>query len=81
MDFIEGLANVSRKSVILTVVDCFSKYAHFIMPSHPYTASMVTRPFFDGVVRLHGYPSSIASDCNPVFTSHMCWDLFKLAGV
>jgi hypothetical protein len=29
VDFIEGLPKVNGKSVILTVVYCFSKYAHF----------------------------------------------------
>lgn len=41
MDFIEGLPKVGDKSVILTVVDCFSKYAHFIALSHPYMATSV----------------------------------------
>jgi hypothetical protein len=50
MDFIEGLPKVNGKSVILTVVDRFSKYAHFIVLSHPYTAASVARAFFDGVV-------------------------------
>ena len=50
MDFVEGLPKVGWKSVILTVVDCFSKYAHFIALSHPYTASSVARTFFDGIV-------------------------------
>jgi hypothetical protein len=50
MDFIEGLPKVNGKSVILTVVDRFSKYAHFIALSHPYTAASVARAFFDGVV-------------------------------
>ena len=81
MDFIEGLPKVGGKSVILTVVDRFSKYAHFIALSHPYTASSVARAFFDGIVRLHGFPTSIVSDWNPVFTSHMWRDLFKMAGV
>ena len=81
MDFIEGLPKVSGKSVILTVVDRFSKYAHFIALGHPYTAATVARAFFDGVVRLHGFPTSIVSDRDPVFTGHVCRDLFKMAGV
>jgi len=81
MDFVEGLPKVGGKSVILTVVDRFSKYAHFIALSHPYTASSVARAFFDGIVRLHGFPTSIVSDRDPVFTSHMWRDLFKMAGV
>jgi hypothetical protein len=58
MDFIEVLPKVGGKSVILTVVDRFSKYAHFIPLGHPYTAASVARAFFDGIVRLHGFPTS-----------------------
>ena len=81
MDFIEGLPKVAGKSVILTVVDRFSKYAHFIVLSHPYTAMTVARAFFDGIVRLHGFPLSIVSDWDPVFTGHVWRDLFEMAGV
>jgi hypothetical protein len=81
LDFVEGLPKVHGKSVILTVVDRFSKYAHFIALSHPYTAISVARAFFEGIVRLHGFPSSIVSDRDPVFTGHVWRDLFKLAGV
>ena len=65
MDFIEGLPKVGGKSVILTVVDRFSKYAHFIAVGHPYTAASVARAFFDSIVRLHGFPASIVSDRDP----------------
>jgi len=81
MDFIEGLPKVGGKSVILTVVDRFSKYAHFIALGHPYTAASVARAFFDGVVHLHGFPTSIVSDRDPVFTGNVWRDLFKMAGV
>jgi hypothetical protein len=81
MDFVEGLPKVHGKSVILTVVDRFSKYAHFIALSHPYTAISVARAFFEAIVRLHGFPSSIVSDRDPVFTGHVWRDLFRLAGV
>jgi hypothetical protein len=65
MDFIEGLPKVGGKSVILTVVDRFSKYAHFIALGHPYTATSVAHAFFDGIVRIHGFPTSIDSDRDP----------------
>ena len=81
MDFIEGLPCVNSKSVILTVVDRLSKYAHFIPLGHPYSASSVARAFFDEVVRLHGIPSSIVSDRDSVFTSNFWKELFKLCNV
>lgn len=37
--------------------------------------------FFDGILRLHGSLSSIVSDRDPVFTSHMWRDLFKMVSV
>ncbi|WVZ89724.1 hypothetical protein U9M48_036089, partial [Paspalum notatum var. saurae] len=51
VDFVEGLPKVHIKSVILTVVDRFSKYAHFIVLEHPYTAASVARAFFDNILR------------------------------
>jgi hypothetical protein len=61
MDFIEGFPKIGGKSVILTVVDRFSKYAHFIPLSHPCSASSVAKVFFDNVVRLHGIPCSLTT--------------------
>jgi hypothetical protein len=85
VDFVEALPKVNGKTVILTVVDRFSKAAHFIshfIPlSHPYTATSVARVFFAEVVCLHGIPSSIVSDRDPVFTSSFLGELFRLAGV
>lgn len=81
LDFIESLPKVNGKSVILTVVDCFSKFAHCIPLGHPYTASTVARAFFQEIVRLHGFPESIVSDRDPVFTGHVWQDIFKMARV
>jgi hypothetical protein len=81
MDFVEGFPHIHGKSVILTVVDRFLKYAHFLPLGHPYTATSVAWVFFDGVVRLHGIPSSIVSDRDPVFTSQFWRELFALSGV
>jgi hypothetical protein len=35
MDFVEGFPQVGGKSVILTIIDRFSKMAHFVALSHP----------------------------------------------
>jgi hypothetical protein len=81
MDFIEGFPKVGGKSVILTVVDIFLKFAHFIRLSHPYSAVTVAKAFFDNIVRLHGMPCSIVSDRDSVFTSTFWKELFQLADV
>jgi hypothetical protein len=70
MDFVEALPKVGGKSIILTVVDRFSKMVHFIPLNHPYSATSVAKAFFDGIVRLHGLPCSVVSDRDPIFTSH-----------
>jgi hypothetical protein len=41
MDFVEGFPRVNGKTVVPTVVDHFSKYAHFVPLAHPYTATTV----------------------------------------
>jgi len=81
MDFIEALPHVGGKSVILTVVDRFSKYCHFIALAHPYSAESVAQAFFVDIVRLHGLPQSIVSDRDPVFTSIFWKELMRLSGI
>jgi transposase InsO family protein len=67
--------------VILTVVDRFSKYCHFIPLSHPYSAESVAQAFFSDIVRLHGLPQSIVSDRDTVFTSLFWQELMRLTGI
>jgi hypothetical protein len=69
LDFVKVLPRVGGKSVILTVVDRFSKYCHFTPLAHPYTAESVAQVFFAEIVRLHGVPQSMVSDRDPVFTT------------
>lgn len=59
MDFIEGLPNLRGKSTIYVVVDCLSKFAHFIPISHPYTSSSVAQVFYDNILKMYGMPKSI----------------------
>jgi hypothetical protein len=62
MDFVEVFPKFSGKTVVLIVVDMFSKFTHFIPLGHPYTTVSVARAFFEGIVRFHGIPCSIVSD-------------------
>lgn len=80
MDFIEWLPNSNGCSVIFVVVDRLSKYAHFIPVAHPYTASKIAQIFISNIFKLHGMPSSIIYDRNPMFTSAFWIELFKLQG-
>jgi hypothetical protein len=80
MDFDEALPRVRGKTVIFTVIDRFSKYAHFVPLTHPYTAESVAQAFFTDIVRLHGIPQSIVSDRDSVFTSNFWSKLMRLSG-
>jgi hypothetical protein len=80
MDFIEGLPKSEGYSVILVIVDRFTKYAHFIPLKHPFTARNIARVVFDNAIKLHGVPQSIVSDRDKVFTSTFWKELFALVG-
>jgi transposase InsO family protein len=68
-------------SVILVVVDHFTKYAHIYPLKHPYTASSVGATFLNNVVKLHGLPKSIVSDRDKIFTSNFWTKLFELLNI
>jgi len=66
---------------ILVVVDSFTKYAHFLALSHPFTAAGVAKVFLDQIYRLHGMPTASISDRDRIFTSKFWSELFRLADV
>jgi hypothetical protein len=78
IDFTKGPPKVNGYSVILTVINIFSKSAHFLPLGHSYMTTTVTRAFFDNSVKLHSVPNSIISDCDPAFTCCFWQELFKL---
>jgi hypothetical protein len=77
LDFIEGLPRSGGHDVILMVVDKFSKYAHFVALTHPYTALTIANAYMKNIFRLHGLPLAIISDRDRIFTSTVWQELFK----
>lgn len=80
MDFITGLPKSGNKSVIMVVVDRLSKYAHFCALPQPFTPTLVAQTFMDQIFKLHGMPTSIVSDRDPIFTSNFWQELFRIQG-
>uniref|UniRef100_A0A3B3CRR4 Gypsy retrotransposon integrase-like protein 1 n=1 Tax=Oryzias melastigma TaxID=30732 RepID=A0A3B3CRR4_ORYME len=75
MDFVTGLPPSNGNTVILTVVDRFSKMAHFIpLPQLP-TATETANLMINHVFSHHGIPVDIVSDRGPQFTSQV-WKAF-----
>lgn len=69
LDFITALPKSRGYDAILVVVDKLSKYDHFLLLKHPYTAKSVVALFVKEIVRLHGVPHSLLSDRDPIFIS------------
>ena len=80
MDFIEGLPLSNKANCILVIIDKFTKYAHFLPFSHPYTAVDIAKVYLNQVYKLHGASKSIISDRDKVFTGLVCLELMKLLG-
>ncbi|KAI2644393.1 Transposon Tf2-6 polyprotein [Labeo rohita] len=81
LDFVTALPPSQGNTVVLTVVDRFSKAAHFIplpkLPSAKETALTVVNHVF----RLHGHPTDVVSDRGPQFVSKFWREFCKLLGV
>lgn len=56
MELVERLPRSKGYDTVLVLVDCLSKYAHFLALGHPFSVKTVTVVFVKEVVRLHGYP-------------------------
>uniref|UniRef100_A0A3P9HPM7 Gypsy retrotransposon integrase-like protein 1 n=1 Tax=Oryzias latipes TaxID=8090 RepID=A0A3P9HPM7_ORYLA len=69
LDFVTGLPPSQGSSVILTIVDRFSKAAQFIPLSKLPTATEMADILVHQVFRHHGIPKDVISDRDPQFVS------------
>lgn len=80
MDFITHLPASHGYTVVLVIVDRFSKGMHLgALPAH-FLAYKVVTLFLDLVCKHHGFPRNIVSDRDPVFLSSFWRELFRLHG-
>ncbi|KAI2647019.1 Transposon Tf2-9 polyprotein [Labeo rohita] len=80
LDFVSGLPSSAGNTVILTVIDRFSKAAHFIpLPKLP-SAKETALTVFDHVFKIHGLPSDIVSDRGPQFISQFWREFCRQIG-
>lgn len=78
MDFVEGLPLLEGKSIILVVVDRFTKYAHFLPMSQPINAETVATLFMENVYKLRGLPTHIVTNRDKLFTNTFWKKLFRI---
>ncbi|KAI2657893.1 Transposon Tf2-6 polyprotein [Labeo rohita] len=80
LDFVSGLPSSAGNTIILTVIDRFSKAAHFIpLPKLP-SAKETALTFFYHVFKIHGLPSDIVSDRGPQFISQFWREFCRQIG-
>jgi len=80
MDFITHLPPSHGHTVILVVIDRLSKYAHLASLKAYFNSKIVAELFIKNIVKLHGFPNSIISDRDKIFTSQLWQHIFKASG-
>jgi transposase InsO family protein len=81
MDFIVGLPNTSQRyDSIWVIVDRLTKTAHFLPVLTTYNANKYAEIYLDQIVRLHGIPKMIISDCGAQFVARFWEQLQQTLG-
>ena len=81
MDFITDLpVNHLGGTMLMNVVDRFSKMTHLIPLATDTSAPAVAKAYLDNIVKLHGIPKTIISDRDVRFTSRFWSELMRMLG-
>ena len=81
MDWITNIPPSHYHDAILVVVCRLTKMSIFIKTTKSMPAPDVAALFVEYVIRIHGLPSNIVSDRDPIFTSHFWRRLLDLLGI
>ena len=79
-DFITDLPDSDGATIILVVVDRFTKMAHFI-PIKKKDSPTVARAYLENVWKYHGIPEDVVSDRDSTFTGSFFTDLYNYLGI
>ncbi|XP_015057693.1 uncharacterized protein LOC107003982 [Solanum pennellii] len=78
MDFVVGLPRTLCKfDAIWVIMGRLTKSAHFVQVQTTYNSEKLDKIYIQEIVRLHGVPISIISDCDTQFTSHFLQSMQK----
>jgi len=79
-DFITDLPESEGATIILVVVDRFTKMTHFI-PIKKKDSPRVARAYFENIWKYHGFPEDVVSDRDSTFTGSFFTDLYNYLGI
>jgi hypothetical protein len=79
-DFITDLPESEGATIILVVVDRFTKLAHFI-PIRKKDSPTVARAYSENVWKYHGFAEDVVSDRDGAFTGQFFTDLYDYLGI
>jgi len=79
-DFITDLPESEGATMILVVVDRFTKMAHCI-PIKKKDSHTVARAYLENVWKYHGFPEDVVSDRDRTFTGQFSTDLYDYLGI
>jgi transposase InsO family protein len=81
MDFITSLPTTLKgNDSIWVIVDRHTKLAHFLPVKNAFRPTRYAEKYIVEIVRLHGTPKTIVSDCGSQFTTHFWEHLHKDLG-
>ena len=82
MDFVSGFHLTQRKNdAVWVIVDRLTKFAHFLPIRLDYSMDRLAELYVSEIVRLHGIPLLIVSDCDPRFKSRLWKELQSTFGM